>query len=36
MGGPASAYLVVLFGASFSALWAVTFWRFYSHIDDRR
>ena len=31
---PISAYLMVAGGALFSAAWAVTFWRFYSHIDD--
>jgi len=32
---PVSAYLVVFGGALFSAGWALTFWRFYSHIDAR-
>jgi len=31
-----SAYLVVLGAALFSVGWAVTFYRFYSHIDDPR
>jgi hypothetical protein len=30
-----SAYLVTFGAALFSAFWAVTFWRFYTHIDDR-
>jgi hypothetical protein len=31
---PVSAYLVTFGAALFSAIWALTFWRFYTHIDD--